>query len=155
MQKDSSRSFLCKLGSANNAISFCKSVQQDNILCETVMYCAKSQHSSMIYCIVLQQCKDSVQSDGVSRFGVQSFGGRGQRGGRGERIQLPGSLVYEAIYFALSSAYEHLDKGNTNARMLFIDYSSAFNSIIPSNLISKLQCLGLCDAGCKWIFSFF
>lgn len=33
----------------------------------------------------------------------------------------------------------HLDKKNTYIRMLFIDYSSAFNTIIPIKLITKLN----------------
>jgi len=39
-------------------------------------------------------------------------------------------------------------------RMLFIDYSSAFNTIIPSRLVSKLVDLGLSTSLCKWIFHF-
>ncbi|KAF7646965.1 hypothetical protein LDENG_00179550 [Lucifuga dentata] len=38
--------------------------------------------------------------------------------------------------------------------MLFIDYSSAFNTIIPTKLISKLADLGLETSICSWIFDF-
>ncbi|KAF7640715.1 hypothetical protein LDENG_00020570, partial [Lucifuga dentata] len=38
--------------------------------------------------------------------------------------------------------------------MLFIDYSSAFNTIIPSKLVSKLVDLGLQTFICSWIFDF-
>src|SRR4029434_7804566 len=38
--------------------------------------------------------------------------------------------------------------------MLFIDYSSAFNTIIPSRLVSKLVDQGLSTPLCKWIFDF-
>ena len=38
--------------------------------------------------------------------------------------------------------------------MLFIDYSSAFNSMVPTKIIHKLICLGLDDAICKWILNF-
>lgn len=62
--------------------------------------------------------------------------------------------VEDAISVALNFVYEHLDTGNANVRMLFIDYSSAFNTIIPSNLVHKLRCLGLCEAVCEWIFNF-
>ena len=48
----------------------------------------------------------------------------------------------------------HLDKRNTYVRMLFIDYSSAFNTIIPSRLVSKLVDLELSTSLCKWIFLF-
>lgn len=40
--------------------------------------------------------------------------------------------VEDAIAFALNSVYKHLDKGQSQARMLFLDNSSAFNSLINS-----------------------
>ena len=45
----------------------------------------------------------------------------------------------EAISIALHTALSHLDKRNTYVRMLFIDYSSVFNTIVPSKLINKLR----------------
>ena len=44
---------------------------------------------------------------------------------------------------ALHNALSYLDKRNTYVRMLFIDYNSAFNTIVPSKLIIKLGALGL------------
>jgi hypothetical protein len=41
------------------------------------------------------------------------------------------------------TALSHLDKRNTFVRMLFIDYSSVFNTIVPSMLITKLRFLVL------------
>ncbi|KAI5607797.1 gastrula zinc finger protein XlCGF28.1-like [Silurus asotus] len=38
--------------------------------------------------------------------------------------------------------------------MLFVDYSSAFNTIIPSTLTSKLEVLGLSLPLCQWISNF-
>ena len=38
--------------------------------------------------------------------------------------------------------------------MLFIDYSSAFNTIVPSKLIIKLEALGLNPALCNWVLDF-
>jgi hypothetical protein len=38
--------------------------------------------------------------------------------------------------------------------MLFIDYSSAFNNIVPSKLITKLRTLGLNTSLCNWILDF-
>ena len=35
--------------------------------------------------------------------------------------------------------------------MLFIDYSSAFNTTVPSKLIIKLEALGLNPALCNWV----
>ena len=39
-------------------------------------------------------------------------------------------------------------------RMLFIDYSSAFNHIVPSKLITKLRTLGLNTSLSNWILDF-
>jgi hypothetical protein len=39
-------------------------------------------------------------------------------------------------------------------RILFIDYSSAFNTIVPSKLIIKLEALGLKPALCYWVLDF-
>ena len=38
--------------------------------------------------------------------------------------------------------------------MLFIDYSSAFNTIVPSKLIIKLENLGLNSTLCNWVLDF-
>jgi hypothetical protein len=35
--------------------------------------------------------------------------------------------------------------------MLFINYSSAFNTIVPSKLVIKLETLGLDPALCNWV----
>uniref|UniRef100_A0AAZ3QEV2 Reverse transcriptase domain-containing protein n=1 Tax=Oncorhynchus tshawytscha TaxID=74940 RepID=A0AAZ3QEV2_ONCTS len=60
----------------------------------------------------------------------------------------------DAISFALHTALFHLDKRNTCVRMLFIDYSSAFNTIVPSKLITKLRILELNTSLCHWILDF-
>ena len=39
-------------------------------------------------------------------------------------------------------------------RMLFIDYSSAFNAIVPSKLVIKVETLGLYPALCNWVLGF-
>ena len=38
--------------------------------------------------------------------------------------------------------------------MMFIDYSLAFNTIVPSKLIIKLEALGLNPALCNWVLDF-
>ncbi|CDQ86081.1 unnamed protein product [Oncorhynchus mykiss] len=38
--------------------------------------------------------------------------------------------------------------------MLFIDYNSAFNTIVPSKLVIKLETLGLDPALCNWVLEF-
>jgi hypothetical protein len=58
------------------------------------------------------------------------------------------------ISIALHTALSHLDKRNTYVRMLFIDYSSAFNTIVPTKLITKLRTLGLNSSLCNWILDF-
>ena len=59
-----------------------------------------------------------------------------------------------AMSIALHTALSHLDKRNTYVRMLFIDYSSAFNTIVPSKLITMLRILGLNTSLCNWILDF-
>ncbi|KAI3364107.1 hypothetical protein L3Q82_010936 [Scortum barcoo] len=43
---------------------------------------------------------------------------------------------------------------NTYVRMLFVDFSSAFNTVIPDKLILKLHNLGLPSSLCHWIRDF-
>jgi hypothetical protein len=61
----------------------------------------------------------------------------------------PNRSTDDAIAIALHTALSHLDKRNTYVRILFIDYSSAFNIIVPSKLIIKLEALGLNPALCN------
>ena len=60
----------------------------------------------------------------------------------------------DAISIALHTALSHLDKRNTYVKMLFIDYSSAFNTIVPTKPITKLRTLGLNTSLCNWILDF-
>ncbi|XP_052359740.1 uncharacterized protein LOC127919950 [Oncorhynchus keta] len=55
----------------------------------------------------------------------------------------PNRSTDNAIAITLHTALSHLDKRNTYVGMLFIDYSSAFNTIVPSKLVLKLETLGL------------
>ena len=66
----------------------------------------------------------------------------------------PNRFTDGAISIALHTVLSHLDKRNTYVRMLFIDYSSAFNTIVPSKLITKLRNLGLNTSLCNWILDF-
>ncbi|KAK6295629.1 hypothetical protein J4Q44_G00333420 [Coregonus suidteri] len=61
----------------------------------------------------------------------------------------PNRSTDDAISIALHTALSHLVKRNTYVRMLFIDYSSAFNTIVPSKLITKLRILGLNTSLCN------
>ena len=66
----------------------------------------------------------------------------------------PNRSTDDAITITLRTALSHLDKRNTYMRMLFIDYSSAFNTIVPSKLMTKLRILGLNTSLCNWILDF-
>uniref|UniRef100_A0A6I8SKL5 Reverse transcriptase domain-containing protein n=1 Tax=Xenopus tropicalis TaxID=8364 RepID=A0A6I8SKL5_XENTR len=60
----------------------------------------------------------------------------------------------DAIAIALHTALSHLDQRNTYVRMLFIDCSSAFNTIVPSRLVMKLRDLNIGSSLCSWILDF-
>ncbi len=60
----------------------------------------------------------------------------------------------DAIAFTLRTALSHLEKKKTYARMLFVDYSSEFNTIVLAMLVAKLQTLGLNRSLCSWILDF-
>ncbi|XP_029590986.1 uncharacterized protein LOC115175688 [Salmo trutta] len=55
---------------------------------------------------------------------------------------------------SIHPAESHLDKSNTYVRVLFIDYSSEFNTIVPSKLNTKLRALGLDTKLCNCILAF-
>ena len=57
----------------------------------------------------------------------------------------------DAVSTALHCVLSHLDNKNTYARMLFVDFSSAFNTVIPSKLITKLEDLGISAPLCNLI----
>ncbi|KAI5108323.1 gastrula zinc finger protein XlCGF28.1-like [Silurus meridionalis] len=57
----------------------------------------------------------------------------------------------DAISTTLNLALTHLDNKDSYVRMLFIDFSSAFNTIINQHLIEKLNLLGLNTSFCNWI----
>ncbi|KAK3514210.1 hypothetical protein QTP70_009469 [Hemibagrus guttatus] len=60
----------------------------------------------------------------------------------------------DAISTTLHLALTHLDNRDTFVQMLFIDFSSAFNTIIPQHLIEKLSLLGTNTSLCSWILDF-
>ncbi|KAM8822285.1 uncharacterized protein ACB058_021512 [Synchiropus picturatus] len=60
----------------------------------------------------------------------------------------------DAISTALHSVLTHLETRDSCARMLFLDFSSAFNTIIPQQLILKLVQLGLDRPLCNWLLDF-
>ena len=54
----------------------------------------------------------------------------------------------------LHSILQHLESRDTYARVLFVDFSSAFNTIVPGKLIATLQVLGVSTPLCSWIYNF-
>ena len=54
-----------------------------------------------------------------------------------------------ALTSVAMKCFERLVMRNTYVRMLFIDHSSAFNSIVPSKLITKQRSLGLNTSLCN------
>ncbi len=63
-------------------------------------------------------------------------------------------LTDDAIATALHPTLTHLDKKDSYVRLLFIDFSSAFNTIIPQQLTHKLVQLGLNTSLCNWLLDF-
>ena len=51
----------------------------------------------------------------------------------------PNRSTDDAIDIALHTSLSHLEKRNIYVRMVFIDYSSAFNTIVLSKLIIKFE----------------
>ncbi len=49
---------------------------------------------------------------------------------------------------------QHLDRPGTYVRILFVDLSSTFNTIIPNTLQNKLTQLSVPTSVCQWINSF-
>ncbi|MCI4378698.1 hypothetical protein PGIGA_G00218730 [Pangasianodon gigas] len=60
----------------------------------------------------------------------------------------------DAVNDAIQTALTHLEGKDTYVRMLFIDYSSAFNTVIPHRLSKKLLALGLTPSLCNWVLNF-
>ncbi|KAI5609016.1 gastrula zinc finger protein XlCGF28.1-like [Silurus asotus] len=66
----------------------------------------------------------------------------------------PNRSTDDAISTTLHLALNHLDNKDSYFRMLFIDFSSAFNTTVPQHLIVKLSLLGLNTSLCNWILDF-
>ncbi|KAI4883577.1 hypothetical protein NFI96_009971 [Prochilodus magdalenae] len=60
----------------------------------------------------------------------------------------------DEVSLAIHTALNHLDSTNSYVRMLFVDFSSAFNTILLSRLIHKLNTLGINNTLCSWITDF-
>ena len=60
----------------------------------------------------------------------------------------------DAVSAVIHQAFTHLETSNSYVRLLFLDFSSAFNTIIPQTLVNKLSALGLSSSLCNWILDF-
>nr|XP_008303569.1 PREDICTED: uncharacterized protein LOC103375141 [Stegastes partitus] len=59
--------------------------------------------------------------------------------------------VYDPV---LHFILQHLDSPGSYARILFVNFNSAFNTIIPALLQDKLSQLNVPDSTCRWITDF-
>ncbi len=62
--------------------------------------------------------------------------------------------VDDAVNMGLHFILQHWDRPGTYVRILFVDFSSAFNTIIPDTLQNKLTQLSVPTSVCQWINSF-
>ena len=62
--------------------------------------------------------------------------------------------VDDAVSLGLFYVLKHLEGPDTFTRILFVDYSSAFNTIIPSKLFEKIQKVGVPQSMWLWILDF-
>ncbi|KAK3539102.1 hypothetical protein QTP86_024036, partial [Hemibagrus guttatus] len=64
------------------------------------------------------------------------------------------SSMDNAFNMGLHFILQHLDKSGTYVRLRFVDFSSPFNTIIPTLLQTKLTQLSVPSSICQWITSF-
>ncbi len=62
--------------------------------------------------------------------------------------------VDDAVNMELHYVLQHLDRPGAYVRILFVDFSSAFNTIIPNLLLPKLTQPSVPTSICQWINSF-
>ena len=66
----------------------------------------------------------------------------------------PGIGVEDAIIHLLHSSLSHLENAGSTVRIMFFDFSSAFNTIKPTLLKDKLECTGLDHHLTTWILDY-
>ncbi len=62
--------------------------------------------------------------------------------------------VDDAVNMGLHYILQYLDKSGSYVRILFVDFSSVFNTITPTLLQTKLTQLSVPSSICQWITSF-
>ena len=65
-----------------------------------------------------------------------------------------GRCVEDATVSLLHSLYEHVDKTRCYSRVLFVDFSSAFNTIQPHLLLKKMLDMGADTGLLLWIYNY-
>ncbi|KAI3366309.1 hypothetical protein L3Q82_000426 [Scortum barcoo] len=60
----------------------------------------------------------------------------------------------DAISSVVHTALTHLENKDSYVRLLFVDFTSAFNTFIPQTLVQKLTTLGLSSTLCNWVLDF-
>ena len=60
----------------------------------------------------------------------------------------------DSLLTLLHRIFKHLDKQDVYARVLFIDFSSAFNTIQPHIMVNNLLQLNIPEITCLWILEF-
>ena len=82
---------------------------------------------------------------------------RAQTAGQQDPLQFAYSQNWntkDAILTLLHRLYEHLDRQKTYTRVLFIDFSGAFNAIQPHLIVNKLLAMSVNPTLSQWLFSF-
>ena len=62
--------------------------------------------------------------------------------------------VDDAISLLIHLVTEHLEQPGHHARILFVDFSSAFNTMRLSLLVAKVLGMNVNPALCRWILNF-
>ena len=60
----------------------------------------------------------------------------------------------DATTFLVHTISEHLDTSGNYVRVLFVDFSSAFNTMMLSKLIDKLMHMAEASSLCMWILDY-
>ena len=94
-------------------------------------------------------------------FGMKTITGFKVEGNQAKGNQAEGSLnscpevgVEDAIIYLLQQAISHLDKAGSTVRIMFFDFSSAFNTIQPTLLPEKLQKMQVDASTTSWIIDY-
>ena len=60
----------------------------------------------------------------------------------------------DAVLYVLEKIYSHLEKAGSSVRLMFFDFSSAFNTMQPHLLVQKLLNMKLPSSVFLWIFDY-